>query len=1431
MLRLRWILPPLAALSLGGVLWMTLRGREVSPAELLDSARVHLAGKQKDLTGAQRDLDEALKLLERADPADAETKALLAEVLTQRAQVYRTRGLPDLALYDCQRRLASSGPEVETLALACEIALWLDDPGAALEYGTALAALDGDRAQGYLGRARVALADEPLAELERLARSELAPEDAAAALQLAQRAAVFAAEPDVSRAALDELGGYFRLDADRRLASELVHQAAEHLEAARSAFVASLERGLTVDAVAGLQDLLLRGGAGREVVDLGLAALALTQLNAPMPILARTASTLVSLGRDERARALVRELGKREKTVLDPRALPSNALRDELQEWCTLLERLGLWSELRVGAGELLVRSARNKENELVARFWLGLANLREKKHKEAEAFLSAVSAAPPRAHDIHVRVWLALGELARVARQPAQERYCLLLATKEAPLEPEGELRRAVGEAWLRLGTLQEEQGEGAEAEVSLTHALRFSPERAEEIEPRWRERGRKGLGSRVTTGVFAYVARAENELAQEEFGPALEDAEAVLAKFPGLGPALEVASKAAYRVGDYPTAISASLELIERGWPRLEASARLRQVPDEAFLPADRVRWMKLDPLASLPEVLDSLLARGERGAALAAVRGATLRSQPPELIVRAARLLLEEGSPAEAHGALAQLADGSPALRGAAALVVRAGLEAGEQPLSTAIERVLESGAPVDPELPGALDLLLEAGRAQECEALCEWLLTQPGPQLGPVLLRSAARRLIARTNTVVDEDLERASALLEPGPADLGRLLIAFDRGDQGEVAREAGFLLSTALAADPAAKALLFLLEDEPERAADSLGRSPCDGRSPRRELAAACLSAVRARAGETEPLPGIDGGAPFELPTLSPGLAALPPGTLEVTLLASDVAPWSAWALARLAEWPEATRAEPWACVLAAGARRALGDGPGAARALEPALASAPGLAAAWWLRAELARALPGSPQARARAAEPFEIGWLTASGSAERDEPALVPLQVATLLASDQRDAAVRILERELERTPLDPDDLAALARLESVDGRRTRAIQLYGKLFSSHPAPVGADALLDYLEVLRAARAAGEISEARWWSEVEALEAERPADPAPVRELFTRAFESPAVARITTSGDEEESGATPVVAPAADEASGVDRSRAAERLQRFRNRTGGRPIEVLRAGETRRWTSALERYTPERAVRFARAERLADPADPDVWRACAEAELAAERWSEALETLEALQRVAPAGDTARLYALTSYQLREDPDELARKLDEVARLDPAAGEDVVLAFYRSIAVLRGRLTGYAAIANAAPELWNARLQAGPVEPSEVRAFALALFAADKRGTGVRVLLQSLEDSSDSALGQDVTRALAYLMRAAPEGARLPAVELSAAGKAAAAQAAGAKGGGKAAALKKLGAEAPTDAAERAALKKAKIEELKAKKKAKGQGK
>src|SRR5262245_11652800 len=197
-MRLRWLLPPLAVLSLAGILWITTHRKEGSPEILLASAREKLATFPPDRAGARRDLDDGLELA-----VGPELLELRAALLDLRAEVYADDGLTELALADCRTRPEERGAATATLALASDLCLRLGEPGLALEHAEHLAAIDPARGQSQIGRARVALADLPLAALARLAESVLLPSVASTARTLAQRAAVFADDERTSSAALE----------------------------------------------------------------------------------------------------------------------------------------------------------------------------------------------------------------------------------------------------------------------------------------------------------------------------------------------------------------------------------------------------------------------------------------------------------------------------------------------------------------------------------------------------------------------------------------------------------------------------------------------------------------------------------------------------------------------------------------------------------------------------------------------------------------------------------------------------------------------------------------------------------------------------------------------------------------------------------------------------------------------------------------------------------------------------------------------------------------------------------------------------------------------------------------------------------------------------------------------------------------------------
>ncbi len=1320
----RWFLPLLAVLALGALFWVLSPERRVSPQERLDSARARLAAKPADVPGALRDLDEALR-----HARGEEWGVLRAAILRERARVYAGRGLEELALVDCRAELQEFGPHADTLARAADMCLALGEPGLALEYARDLTTLAPARGESRMGRARLALADAPLSAIERLARTTLPVPDSAGAITLAQRAAVYAGESGRSAVALEDLLEHFPRSEDRRRVSEWVREASEHLELGAQAFVASLQ-GSTGEAVAGLQDLLLRGAAPDEAIDLGLVALSIPTLSSPMHVLARTAAALAELGRLETARALILDLRQRNPSALRPSELPSLAVRNELAEWCLLLERLALWDELRTAAWELVQRSREDRVLTQLGLFLFAGAELAQNRPGSAESLLANLGSNLVEEHDLGVRVWMLRAAVARRLGQRSQERYALLLATKSAPLDPRAQpLRGDLGRAWQRLYELQLEEGDLLAAEESLTHALRCSSERAAEVEPLWHELGQKALTTRGASSPYLLYARAKSQDERGEAAGALTDARALLEDFPGLGPALAVLSHAAYVQRDFPRMISASLELLERGWPTAGASARLRAVPKEFFLPQDRVRWMQLDPRGSLEEVVRLLLARGDlEGAALAA-RGGPPAGQPPELIPLLAEVQSRAGFVGPALRTLDVLPPDSAPFRSCAGQVLRTALtrslQAGQGGvLATNLDKVLASGAPEDEGLLGALDVLLALGRRREADALLGWM--EHAPFLGERLLRSAAARMLAGAAGAVDEDLERAAALLDDGRAELGRLILASLQDDGAALAREARALLGerSARPTDPAAAArrdALALLAGEPAPAGPASAAPPGDGRDFLAESTAAARAALDSAAVDSTGEPQLRGAfSPFLL-------ASVPPTRLLLFALVSEQPPWSAWVLSATGSLPPALRADPWVRTVRAQSWLALSATDLALPELGPPSTDA----RLEWMRVRIARAR-GAPPAEVRAAE---LGWFAASGLAPGDEPELCLLAAEGLARAGEREGAARLLEGALEARPTETRLLAALAQLESVPGRRTRALELYVRLLGLLAVRSDEPEVLLFLDVLRAARDEQEISEARWWAEVEALEAERPQDPALPRELVARALERPA-------GSREQA-----------------RTHALQRLERFRARSFGLGLERLRAGEATRWTELIARVSPERALVFAEEELLRDPNDPALWRATAQALLAAGSWKAALTRLAALQRLAPDRESGRLLALVSFRIERNPRLFATHLEEAERSDEQARLDPALAFYADLdAALRRKEAGGA---DQALALWQARASNGLAHAEHGRALALTLFQNARREPALEVL-EETRPLVESRLERDVLAALAFLMRAAP---------------------------------------------------------------------
>jgi thioredoxin-like negative regulator of GroEL len=1320
-MRPSWFLPPLAALFLGGALWVVFRGTRVEPARLLAEARTRLEHLPEDIAARQKSRSEARARLDLAlrQARSAGNGALRAELLLLRADLNQAEGLHAMALEDCRARLELGLRDADTLARTCALLLRLGQPGEALAFAGELAGLDPARGHAFLGSAHVDLSDAPLASLEGLVHGSLSPARAKAARALARRAAALGSEETLVAPAREELLEFFPRSDERRRAAEWVREAGSELATARREFLTSLEHGPTSLAVVGLQDLCLRAGLDDEAAELGTLALSQEDLADPMRLLLRTASALVSLGRERAAKDLVRRVQKRLEGKLRHDDLPSEGLSDELAEWCALLARLESWHDLGQAAWALQLRAADSRERAERARISLATACVRTGNFSAARVALEALGTGPLVDPGARVETWLLQAELARALENRGDERFALRSLDRDAPLDPPEPLRARLAQAWERLADVQLEDGQPLAASESLTRALRCSGPRAKELEQRWHEVGARAVES--SSGLpssYGLYLSARGALRNGNAAAAADAARYLLDSQPGLAPALEVASAAAEALHNYPRLIESTLELLERGSASSEASARLRNVPASALLAEDRVRWIELDPVGSLEPILRRLLARGDRSAAARLARTAAPERQPEEVRVLLSTLLLESGNLEGARAALATLPPSHPAWRAATALALELATRRDGDGASAELARTLAlvraSGPPADPGLVGQLATWIADGRLEEAAELATWLADERTPFLVEALLAQGVLDVLSSAPS--SEALERAAALTEDGRAELGRLLLVGAGGDLSALASEARTALASPLAADPGRALALRILAGERERVVQALVGARLDGRALELELAAAC--ALGLYPADLQSVGAQRIAAPAFL------FEGLAPERFLLLVLAAGLPPFSAWVLQATAARGPALADDPSLLALRARAELALAR-PSAAKS-ELARAGERIDARMAWLRLQ-ALVASGAP---ARAREDAELGWFTRSGRLKDEDAEFAHLRALRAQRNGDPAEAVRVLERAAGEPGAAPDLLARLAELEDRPGRRTRAVELYAQVLAEQRAGPDDPRMLACLEALRAARDEGEISVRRWWAEVEALEAEHPEDPAPVRELAARAFEE--------AGEE-------------------GRTQALARLARFRARTLDRPVEGLRRGEALRWTRLLARFTPEGAVRFAEEELRRDPIDPALWHASAEALLAAGRTRAALERLEAINQVAPATETARLLLQHRYELDRSAESFQRQLAVIRKLDPSVKNDPVLLFLGHVADLEGRGQG----PRWALELWESRATNGLADPDFGRLLALALFAGGAQEAALRVLGEARE-LAPSALEDQVLAGLQRLIEAAP---------------------------------------------------------------------
>lgn len=1166
---------------------------------------------------ALRDLGLALELA--IEDGDAE---LCADILFERASIYRGRGAADAAIVDLRRVLDEFAPgqlkslvELSGLLLSEElhdeamipVLEVLEQQPKNAGALVSLARIHVDRAERAMEEAfdtiDFVLADAGAAAVKRAATQSAArlPGDP---LRVALRHEIDEAIPDAEHRR-------------QTLVFELLDAANADFHAARDALVRSFERAVSPRSLELYMRLLSSAGNLTQAVDFGLAIESLPEAESgvTMPLFAEA---LAALSRPGIAARVIQSTN----TLDNP--LP----RHFRVAWCEMLYDAAQFRLLADVAGFTRAGAppgASGAQERDFGAFYEGVARYRLGQYGAAIGMLDRFAGSQPR-QPFPGAIGFARRIQAECARELEQldlERHYVGLAVVA---DPHGD-----GAIWLRNAQLQQARSvPSREICHSYAMAIRLLPAQRHLIFPEWVAAGRAAaieagqdfdvLRARVRAqdrwfrpdiGVtsFELFQFALDYQAEDTSSGAMACLEELLDRYPGFLPAMEELARVYIRVGRHGDAADQYLGMLEvAGVEDGHIVEALRTLPDRELSPANTRRLMQLDPhRTGLLELARGLLARGDADAAWRGMELAQYDVVGHEGRLVAGHILADLGRWTETLEVLAPVNPGSYLFLEAVALRLEAALETRQREVVEALLDDITRTPNLDPgaTFPAA-DILLQRGDYDSAIRLLEYLDTTAGEQQGEILLRLAIAHVLRGDTEEVDTLFDRADAFREDGGPEIGRLLMAVDQNNWPAVPARVRDLLRTGYQPDPYEAIALAALETNLNEA-----RILCE-----RELEAApddpllflAHCAIAELGEEQSPLLAEQ---PFlyssQTQRFLRGTPAAPRDGRQALahIFATRHAEWSLWSLSILRRADDKTAGGLWPSLLSAVAFERIENLEAARKQLERLTSSNyPAVPPPWTMleRLELERLgqrnHPQLLELRRRRRE--------ALGT---DHGGMAEVHLGEAVSLRERGQFPNALRKVREALSLDADLLPArmllaqvLADLEQ-DGP---AVSAFGRFFAEAP-PIDSEPYLEeFLAILERAAASEEISRSAHRNELDSLETLHPASPLVALALAEWELATPDAPRV-----------------------GV--ARAYRRLELFREATGGVPIESLHHGATRDWTEFHLRLDPVRAEAFVEAELRALPSDLELWVLLGDTYVAQGRLGDAADHYESIVRMIP--------------------------------------------------------------------------------------------------------------------------------------------------------------------------------------------------------
>ena len=1362
----------LLVLGLVGFLAIKIRGNTGGDPELLMAeARRLSGGAEPDIPAAIDKLNFALRIAQEDPLAN---HAQIGTVLAARGGLFGEIGQYAQARIDLERVLEDYRPgDLDVQIDLASVLLETEELRGALELTEAVLAADPRRADGWTlqSRALVALADEIRGEAIEICEDALPDQKEAQAEEALDRITSLELDSPQRVSWLYKLRSLFEFREDARLRDvlRLSEQASDYVAEARTALAESFRDRPSQAALLDFQSLLRRAGRRDLAIAFGLAAINYREANANIAFVRALLEDLLAEDRPHTGVDVINQYFARD-------VIPDAGF---YRVWCATLYRDERWSSL-VFVAQSSLNAATSDQERAEANLYLGLAHANQQQFFEAPGPLIKFTGSS--AYDpfpgARVTANLALANCHRELRQDAPEKSALRGALKEmADDHPEA------GASWLRLAELVRitEPGSGKEAFEALTHGVRLSPERVEELYPVWRSQGEQRLvqaranlnlvyqalvagGQLVPEGQvepYELLRLAEMYAADRRTSGVAGCCRKFLLRYPGFLPVLEMYIATAREVDDADLLARLLIERVKTAGVDRAALDELAVLPTNLLTLATRTELMRLDPehTGRLALVRD-LQARGRAFDALSGLNLLPAEELNEEGHLLKAELALELERWGMAEEALAGIAEGSPQYGRALEFQLDVAVATSKrEELDGLIAKVAERPEADVELLVGIARRMLLRSLPSFAQSLLEKLDARPDARSGEVMFELA---LAAWRNGDLDaatEHLARAQAYQTDGAPELGWLIQAVDERRWSDLPWLVADLQATEFKPTLLQGAILDLLREEPESAAEIVARGAEEHpEEPLWGVLERVLDLMRSPNTQAAPVDPIDPLDPIDIEggddllylLAGAGGGDRDPRQLLVRLLALDHPSWLVWATAEFEANPIPDQGSLWSTYLAGRGRERLDDLERAEVHANEIIEASKGFVPAWDLLERVTLAgvdRPDHPRyqrvllKRKRTLD--EGGQPASAGSQEKGahrrrelEPADLRTAARAMDEEGDLEAALGYLEEALALDPDDPETLLYLAQLRHRRLEWLEAIDGYGAVLAEREVEAGDYVLLEYLTLLEEVRKAAPELLSTVHEEVEHLVLRFPEDPLVALARARRELE---------------------LGPPVPE---VRLGRALQRLDEFRVATEYKSLESLLPESTRAWFAFYLEHDPDAAHKLVAAELEKEPAAVDLWYMLGESYAALGQKSDAVETFRFLLRMLPDKRTTRSLARLLSQSGRGIEEVSELVSQTMHLERSRSKDIdlQLSVARSLANNLASESRDRALAML-QDLWNKQRSEGrgEAEVAEIgELYGLCLVWRFQGGPVEQVLLE-VDELLDDPARRHMLRAVANL--------------------------------------------------------------------------